>query len=106
MGKRDMKPLTAGAHLKRFAAIIDVPVDFVVHWANSYIFCPEEYHHTEKIEPTEELRFQSIKEYIERRIAESSDEKIKQEIREERIAIKMDSGISEAEAIKQTEAGK
>ena len=69
--------ITQGPMLERFARIIDTPVSEVVEWVNQYVNHPEL---ATNPEATEKERFESIKSYIQRRIANSSDERIRQSI--------------------------
>ena len=69
--------ITQGPMLERFARIIDTPPHEVVEWVNQYVNHPEL---ATNPEATEKERFESIKGYIQRRIANSSDERIRQSI--------------------------
>ena len=69
--------ITQGPMLERFARIIDTPVSEVVEWVNQYVNHPEL---ATNPESTEKERFESIKGYIQGRIANSSDERIRQSI--------------------------
>ena len=73
--------ITQGPMLERFAAIIDTPVSEVVEWVNQYVNHPEL---ATNPEANEKARFESIKAYIQRRIANSSDERIRQSINSSR----------------------
>ena len=69
--------ITQGPMLERFAAIIDVKPSEVVEWVNQYVNHPEL---ATTSEPTEKERFESIKAYIQGRIASSSDSRIRQSL--------------------------
>ena len=73
--------ITQGPMLVRFARIIDTPVSEVVEWVNQYVNHPEL---ATNPESTEKERFESIKGYIQGRIANSSDERIRQSINSSR----------------------
>ncbi len=73
--------ITQGPMLERFARIIDTPVSEVVGWVNQYVNHPEL---ATNPESTEKERFESIKGYIQGRIANSSDERIRQSINSSR----------------------
>ncbi len=73
--------ITQGPMLERFARIIDTPVSEVVEWVNQYVNHPEL---ATNPESTEKERFESIKGYIQGRIANSSDERIRQSINSSR----------------------
>ena len=73
--------ITQGPMLERFAAIIDTKPIEVVEWVNAYVNHPEL---ATNPEPTEKERFESIKSYIQRRIAESSDSRIRQSLASDR----------------------
>lgn len=73
--------ITQGPMLERFAKIIDVKPSEVVEWVNQYVNHPEL---ATNPEPTEKERFESIKAFIQRYIANSSDERIRQSIASER----------------------
>ena len=73
--------ITQGPMLERFARIIDTPVSEVVEWVNQYVNHPEL---ATDPEPTEKERFESIKAYIQRRIASSSDARIRQSLADDR----------------------
>ena len=75
--------ITQGPMLERFAALIDTKPSEVVEWVNQYVNHPEL---ATTSEPTEKERFESIKAYIQRRIASSSDDRIRQSIATRRIA--------------------
>ena len=66
--------ITQGPMLERFAGIIDVKPSEVVEWVNQYVNHPEL---ATTSEPTEKERFESIKAYIQGRIASSSDARIR-----------------------------
>ena len=72
-----------GPMLENFARIIDAKPSEVVEWVNQYVNKPEL---ATNPEPTEKERFESIKAYIQRRIASSSDDRIRQSIATRRIA--------------------
>ena len=69
--------ITQGPMLERFAAIIDTKPSEVVEWVNTYVNHPEL---ATNPESTEKERFESIKAYIQRRIANSSDARIRQSL--------------------------
>ena len=69
--------ITQGPMLERFAAIIDVKPSEVVEWVNQYVNHPELATNPEQ---TEKERFESIKAYIQKRIANSSDARIRQSL--------------------------
>ena len=73
--------ITQGPMLERFAAIIDTKPSEVVEWVNQYVNHPEL---ATDPEPTEKERFESIKAYIQRRIASSSDARIRQSLASDR----------------------
>ena len=73
--------ITQGPMLERFAKIIDVNPSEVVEWVNQYVNHPEL---ATNPEATEKERFESIKAYIQRRIAESSDSHIRQTLASDR----------------------
>lgn len=69
--------ITQGPMLERFASVFDIPVDEVVEWVSNYVNHPEMF---KRAEATEKERFASIKRYVEWRISQSSDHRIKQSI--------------------------
>ena len=69
--------ITQGPMLERFAGIIDTNPSEVVEWVNQYVNHPEL---ATTSEPTEKERFESIKAYIQGRIASSSDSRIRQSL--------------------------
>ena len=69
--------ITQGPMLERFAGIIDTNTSEVVEWVNQYVNHPEL---ATNPEATEKERFESIKAYIQRRIANSSDARIRQSL--------------------------
>ena len=69
--------ITQGPMLERFAGIIDTNPSEVVEWVNQYVNHPEL---ATNPEATEKERFESIKAYIQRRIASSSDARIRQRL--------------------------
>ena len=69
--------ITQGPMLERFAGIIDTNPSEVVEWVNQYVNHPEL---ATNPESTEKERFESIKAYIQRRIASSSDARIRQSL--------------------------
>ena len=73
--------ITLGPMLKQFSKIIDVGEDEVVCHVSNYVNHPEL---ATNPEPTEKERFESIKAYIQRRIAESSDSRIRQSLASDR----------------------
>ena len=75
--------ITQGPMLERFAGIIDTNPSEVVEWVNQYVNHPEL---ATNPESTEKERFESIKAYIQRRIASSSDARIRQSLADDRRA--------------------
>ena len=75
--------ITQGPMLERFARIIDTEIEEVVEWVNQYVNHPEL---ATNPEATEKERFESIKAYIQRRIATASDTRIRQSIDGRRLA--------------------
>ena len=73
--------ITQGPMLERFAGIIDSKPSEVVEWVNQYVNHPEL---ATTSEPTEKERFESIKAYIQGRIASSSDSHIRQSLASDR----------------------
>ena len=73
--------ITQGPMLERFARIIDTEIEEVVEWVNQYVNHPEL---ATNPEATEKERFESIKAYIQRRIENSSDARIRQSIEQGR----------------------
>ena len=73
--------ITQGPMLERFAALIDTKPSEVVEWVNQYVNHPEL---ATNPEPTEKERFESIKAYIQVRIASSSDSRIRQSLASDR----------------------
>ena len=73
--------ITQGPMLERFAGIIDSKPSEVVEWVNQYVNHPEL---ATTSEPTEKERFESIKAYIQGRIASSSDSRIRQSLASDR----------------------
>ena len=73
--------ITQGPMLERFAGIIDTNPSEVVEWVNQYVNHPEL---ATTSEPTEKERFESIKAYIQGRIASSSDSRIRQSLASDR----------------------
>ena len=69
--------ITQGPMLERFAGIIDSKPSEVVEWVNQYVNHPEL---ATTSEPPEKERFESIKAYIQGRIASSSDSRIRQSL--------------------------
>ena len=69
--------ITRGKLLDQFAAITGIDPDEVVEWASNYVNHPEMF---KRAEATEKERFASIKRYVEWRISQSSDHRIKQVI--------------------------
>ena len=69
--------ITQGPMLERFAGIIDTNTSEVVEWVNQYVNHPEL---ATNPDATEKERFESIKAYIQRRIASSSDARIRQRL--------------------------
>ena len=69
--------ITQGPMLERFAGIIDTNPSEVVEWVNQYVNHPEL---ATNPESTEKERFESIKAYIQGRIASSSDSRIRQSL--------------------------
>ena len=69
--------ITQGPMLERFAGIIDSKPSEVVEWVNQYVNHPEL---ATTSEPTEKERFESIKAYIQGRIASSSGSRIRQSL--------------------------
>lgn len=69
--------ISRGPVLDRFAELIDTSVDEVVEWVNCYVNHPDM---ATNPEPTEKDRLASIKAYIEMRISESSNQRIKASI--------------------------
>ena len=73
--------ITQGPMLERFARIIDTEIEEVVEWVNQYVNHPEL---ATNPEPTEKERFESIKAYIQRRIENSSNARIRRSIEQGR----------------------
>ena len=73
--------ITQGPMLENFARIIDAKPSEVVEWVNQYVNKPEL---ATNPEPTEKERFESIKAYIQVRIASSSDSRIRQSLASDR----------------------
>ena len=73
--------ITQGPMLENFARIIDAKPSEVVEWVNQYVNKPEL---ATNPEPTEKERFDSIKAYIQVRIASSSDSRIRQSLASDR----------------------
>lgn len=73
--------ITKGPMLEKFAKLIDTEVEEVVEWVNQYVNHPEL---ATNPEPTEKERFESIKAYIQRRIENSSDARIRRSIEQGR----------------------
>ena len=73
--------ITQGPMLERFAGIIDVKPSEVVEWVNQYVNHPEL---ATNPEANEKARFESIKGYIQGRIASSSDDRIRHAINSSR----------------------
>ena len=73
--------ITQGPMLENFARIIDAKPSEVVEWVNQYVNKPEL---ATNPEPTEKERFESIKAYIQVRIASSSDSLIRQSLASDR----------------------
>ena len=71
--------ITKGPMLERFAKYRDIPIDEVVAWVNSYVNEPHLFPHAEE---TEQERLASIRAYIEMRLSESINERIRASIRE------------------------
>lgn len=69
--------ITQGPMLERFARIIDTEIEEVVEWVNQYVNHPEL---ATNPEATEKERFESIKAYIQRRIENSSNARIRRSI--------------------------
>ena len=67
--------ITQGPMLERFAIIFDIPVDEVVEWVSAYVNTPELFQNTES---TEKERFASIRKYVEMRLADTADSRIRQ----------------------------
>lgn len=76
--------ITKGPMLEKYARYFNVPIDEVVDWVNSYVNHPGDFHNPELIEKTEAQRLESIKEYITMRIDESSNQRIRQSIEQEK----------------------
>ena len=73
--------ITKGPMLENFARIIDTKPSEVVEWVNQYVNHPEL---ATNPEPTEKERFESIKAYIQRRIENSSNSRIRRSIEQGR----------------------
>ena len=73
--------ITQGPMLENFARIIDAKPSEVVEWVNQYVNKPEL---ATNPEPNEKERFESIKAYIQVRIASSSDSHIRQSLASDR----------------------
>ena len=73
--------ITQGPMLERFARIIDTEIEEVVEWVNQYVNHPEL---ATNPEATEKERFESIKAYIQRRIENSSNARIRRSIEQGR----------------------
>ena len=73
--------ITQGPMLENFARIIDAKPSEVVEWVNQYVNKPEL---ATNPEPNEKERFESIKAYIQVRIASSSDSRIRQTLASDR----------------------
>ena len=73
--------ITQGPMLENFARIIDAKPSEVVEWVNQYVNKPEL---ATNPEPNEKERFESIKAYIQVRIASSSDSRIRQSLASDR----------------------
>ena len=73
--------ITQGPMLERFAGIIDTNTSEVVEWVNQYVNHPEL---ATNPEATEKERFESIKAYIQGRIASSSDSHIRKTLASDR----------------------
>ena len=73
--------ITQGPMLENFARIIDAKPSEVVEWVNQYVNKPEL---ATNPEPTEKERFESIKAYIQVRIASSSDSHIRKTLASDR----------------------
>ena len=73
--------ITQGPMLENFARIIDAKPSEVVEWVNQYVNKPEL---ATNPEPNEKERFESIKAYIQVRIASSSDFRIRQSLASDR----------------------
>ena len=73
--------ITQGPMLENFARIIDAKPSEVVEWVNQYVNKPEL---ATNPEPNEKERFESIKAYIQVRIASSSDSHIRQTLASDR----------------------
>ena len=74
--------ITQGPMLENFARIIDAKPSEVVEWVNQYVNKPEL---ATNPEPNEKERFESIKAYIQVRIASSSDSHIRQTLSSDRM---------------------
>ena len=70
--------ITQGPMLERFASVFDIPVDEVVEWVSAYVNTPETFENQHLIEKTEKERFASIRKYVEMRLADTSDSRIRQ----------------------------
>lgn len=75
--------ISKGPMIEKFAAMIDESVDVVLEWVNNYVNKPGL---LEIQEPTEKERMDSIKLYILLRIENSTENRIRQSIKAERLA--------------------
>ena len=73
--------ITRGPMLETFAKLIDTEIEEVVEWVNQYVNHPEL---ATNPEATEKDRFASIKAYIQRRIENSSNARIRRSIEQGR----------------------
>lgn len=72
--------ISRGELIERYAALFEVPINEAVHWVSSYVNRPELFENQHLIEKTEKERFASIKAYVERRIGDTADHRIRKSI--------------------------
>jgi hypothetical protein len=77
--------ISSGPMLQRYATVFGMPIEQVVEWVNGYVNTPAEYAPLVKYEPTEKERFESIKAYIQWRLDNSTDGRIKAKAEAERM---------------------
>lgn len=74
--------ITGSPVLEKFSRYFDVPIDEVVEWVNIYVNRPQDMLNQEQwIEPAEEERLVSIREYVRWRVDTSINERIRRAIK-------------------------
>lgn len=76
--------ISKGPMLQRYSDVFGIPLEEVLAWVNGFVNHPEEYAPLVKYEATEKERFESMKAYIQWRLAHSTDGRIKADIQANR----------------------